>query len=109
MTLKDDPILLNSQGLKSTLDKVKWGIPFKSPPSIWERVAILYRDIISEHFFADGNKRIAFISSLLFLNKNGYFFETTNDDVFETTMEVAKGNIEFNEVKEWFKSNSKRV
>lgn len=109
MTLKDDPILQNSQGLKSTLDKIKWGIPFQPEPTIWDRVAIMFRDIISEHFFADGNKRIAFIISILFLNKNGYFFETTNDDVVETTIEVAKGKMEFKEIKKWFRYNSKEV
>ena len=40
--------LMNRKGLRTTLDKVKWGIPFQDAPTIWERVTILYKEII-EH------------------------------------------------------------
>lgn len=105
--LGEKPFLLKKQGLKSTLDKIEWGIPFQPEPTIWDRVSILYRDIVEEHFFADGNKRIGFIISVIFLNKNGYFFDTTNDDVFEMTIQVAQGLKSFEEIKEWFEKNSR--
>ena len=107
--LNEKPLLLNKEGLKSTLDKVEWGIPFKPEISIWDRVAILYRDIIEEHFFADGNKRIGFLISIIFLNKNGYFFDTTNEDVYEMTIEGAQGKKTFIDIKEWFKTHSKSI
>lgn len=105
--LGEKPFLLKKQGLKSTLDKIEWGIPFQPEPTIWDRVSILYRDIVEEHFFADGNKRIGFIISVIFLNKNGYFFDTTNDDVFEMTIQVAQGLKSFEEIKDWFEKNSR--
>jgi len=105
--LGEKPFLLKKQGLKSTLDKIEWGIPFQPEPTIWDRVSISYRDIVEEHFFADGNKRIGFIISVIFLNKNGYFFDTTNDDVFEMTIQVAQGLKSFEEIKEWFEKNSR--
>ena len=105
--LGEKPFLLKKQGLKSTLDKIEWGIPFQPEPTIWDRVSILYRDIVEEHFFADGNKRIGFIISVIFLNKNGYFFDTTNDDVYEMTIQVAQGLKSFEEIKEWFEKNSR--
>lgn len=105
--LGEKPFLLKKQELKSTLDKIEWGIPFQPEPTIWDRVSILYRDIVEEHFFADGNKRIGFIISVIFLNKNGYFFDTTNDDVFEMTIQVAQGLKSFEEIKEWFEKNSR--
>jgi len=105
--LGEKPFLLKKQGLKSTLDKIEWGIPFQPGPTIWDRVSILYRDIVEEHFFADGNKRIGFIISVIFLNKNGYFFDTTNDDVYEMTIQVAQGLKSFEEIKEWFEKNSR--
>lgn len=105
--LGEKPFLLKKQGLKSTLDKIEWGIPFQPEPTIWDRVSILYRDIVEEHFFADGNKRIGFIISVIFLNNNGYFFDTTNDDVYEMTIQVAQGLKSFEEIKEWFEKNSR--
>ena len=105
--LGEKPFLLKKQGLKSTLDKIEWGIPFQPEPTIWDRVSILYRDIVEEQFFADGNKRIGFIISVIFLNKNGYFFDTTNDDVYEMTIQVAQGLKSFEEIKEWFEKNSR--
>jgi len=104
--LGEKPFLLKKQGLKSTLDKIEWGIPFQPEPTIWDRVSISYRDIVEEHFFADGNKRIGFIISVIFLNKNGCFFDTTNDDVYEMTIQVAQGLKSFEEIKEWFEKNS---
>ncbi|MFO8017783.1 MAG: type II toxin-antitoxin system death-on-curing family toxin [Promethearchaeia archaeon] len=104
--LDKKPILMNQEGLKATIDKGEWGIPFHPQPTIWDRVAILYRDIVSEHFFADGNKRIGFIIAVICLNKNGYFFETSNDDVYEVTIQTAKGKKTFEDIKKWFKTNS---
>lgn len=100
---------MNQEGLKATIDKAEWGIPFHPPPTIWDRVTILYRDIVSEHFFLDGNKRIGFILAVTFLNKNGYFFETSNDDVYETTIQTAEGKKSFEVIKKWFKENSLKI
>ena len=100
--------IMNRQGLISTLDKVKWGIPFQDTPTIWEKVTILYKEIIEYHYFSDGNKRIGSLLASIFLSKNGYEFFPPKGDIFRITMEVAQGGIKFNEIKEWFKINSKK-
>jgi len=100
--------IMNRQGLISTLDKVKWGIPFQGTPTIWEKVTILYKEIIEYHYFSDGNKRIGSLLASIFLSKNGYEFSPPKGDIFRITMEVAQGGIKFNEIKEWFKINSKK-
>jgi len=84
-------ILMNNSGLKATLDKVQWGIPFQPDPTIWDRVTILYKSIVEEHFFADGNKRIGLLLAFIFLNNNGYDFITSNDDAYKIILEVAQG------------------
>jgi len=108
-TVEEEAILLNKEGLKGTLDKLEWGIPFQPDPTIWDRVSILYKNIVEGHFFSDGNKRIGFIISVIFLNKNGYFFDTSNEEVYEITIQVAQGLKPFEEIKQWFKSNSKQI
>ena len=102
-------ILMNNSGLKATLDKVQWGIPFQPNPTIWDRVTILYKNIVEEHFFADGNKRIGLLLAFIFLNNNGYDFITSNDDAYKITLEVAQGLKTYEEIKVWFKSNSKKI
>ena len=100
--------IINRQGLISTLDKVKWGIPFQDVPTIWEKVTILYKEIIENHYFSDGNKRIGSLLAYIFLSKNGYEFSPPTGDIYSLTLEVAQGGKKFNEIKEWFKIYSKK-
>ena len=100
--------LMNRQGLISTLDKVKWGIPFQDAPTIWDKVTILYKEIIENHYFSDGNKRIGALLVYIFLFKNGYKFSPPKGEIYRITMEVAQGLKKFDEIKEWFNKNSKK-
>ena len=101
--------LMNRQGLISTLDKVKWGIPFQDAPTIWDKVTILYKEIIENHYFSDGNKRIGALLAYIFLFKNGYEFSPIKGEIYSITMNVAQGLIEFEKLKEWFNKNSRKV
>ena len=99
--------LMNRQGLVSTLDKVRWGIPFKDTPTIWDQVAILYKEIIENHYFSDGNKRIASLMTYIFLYRNGFEFSPPEGEVFNVTIDTAQGLISFEVIKDWFKKYSK--
>lgn len=100
--------LMNRQGLISTLDKVKWGIPFQDAPTFWDKVTILYKEIIENHYFSDRNKRIGSLLVYIFLFKNGYEFSPPKGEIYRITMEVAQGLKKFDEIKEWFNKNSKK-
>jgi len=101
--------LMNRQGLISTLDKVKWGVPFQDAPTIWDQVTILYKEIIENHYFSDGNKRIGALLAYIFLFKNGYEFSPIEGEIYSITMNVAQGLIEFEKLKEWFNKNSRKI
>jgi len=101
--------LMNRQGLLSTLDKVKWGIPFKDIPSIWDQVTILYEELINGHYFEDGNKRIGSLAAYIFLFKNGYDFSPPQGEILNFTLQVAQNLKSYAEIKKWFQSNSKRI
>ena len=101
--------LMNRQGLMSTLDKVRWGIPFKEAPSIWDQVTILYKEIIESHYFSDGNKRIASLLAYIFLYKNGYEFSPLEGELYRVTLDVAQGLKSFEVIKDWFKTHSIKV
>ncbi|MHA1275184.1 MAG: type II toxin-antitoxin system death-on-curing family toxin [Promethearchaeota archaeon] len=99
---------MNRGGLEAILDKVQWGIPYQPEPTIWDRVAILYQGIVEQHYFANGNKRIGLLMSIIFLEKNGYSFETTNDDAYEFTIQVAQSLKTYKEIKSWFAEKSRK-
>jgi len=100
--------LINRDGLISTLDKVKWGIPTQGIPNIWDQVTILFKEIVEFHYFSDGNKRIGILLSYLFLEKNEQEFAPPMGEIFSMTMAVAQGLKSFEEIKEWFTKHSKK-
>jgi len=101
-------VLLNEKGVKSILDKVKFGLPFKKI-GFWEKVAILWFDLTNEHHFLDGNKRIGFIASQLFLKQNGYHLKssekTTKEKIIEFCLKIAREEIDQNEISRWIRKN----
>ncbi|KKN30197.1 hypothetical protein LCGC14_0836460 [marine sediment metagenome] len=101
--------LMNRQGLVATLDNVRWGIPFKDAPTIWDQVVILYKEIIENHYFTGGNKRIASLLAYVFLYRNGYEFSPPEGEVFRVTLDAAQGLKSFEVIKEWFKKYSERI
>ena len=102
-------VLMNRQGLMSTLDKTRWGFPFKDYPSIWDQVSILYKEIIENHYYSDGNKRIGVLIAYIFMFKNGYSFSPPIGEIFSFTMQVAQNKKTFDEIKDWFKRNSMKL
>jgi len=102
-----DSHLMNREGLNSTLDKVRWGIPSQGIPTIWDQVTILLKEIVENHYFDDGNKRIGILIAYIFLEKNGYRFSPPPEEIFSMAMAVAQGHHEYETIKDWFIKNSK--
>lgn len=101
--------LMNRQGLITTLDKVKWGIPFKNVPTIWDQVSILYQEIVENHYYSDGNKRLGSLLAYIFLYKNNYEFSPPQGEILSFTLLVAQGLKSFEEIKNWFQTNSSKI
>ena len=108
-TIGFKPVLMNRQGLMGTIDKARWGFPYRSKPSIWEQASILYKEIVENHYFIDGNKRIGILIACIFLEKNHFQFLPPVGEIFSMTMEVARGKQSFDHIKGWFQQNSKPI
>lgn len=58
-------------------------------PTIWLKAAFILQKITKKHVFLDGNKRTAYLSTLFFLDLNGYTLhlkaETVKNLVLEAT------------------------
>ena len=53
--------------------------------------------------FVDGNKRTALVTTLVFLARNGYRLDCTNDQIYDLTMDVANGRTGKAEVGDWIR------
>jgi len=58
-------------------------------PTTIDKAAVLMRSLVKNHPFVDGNKRMGFVTSLVFLWFNGYVFAASNDEVVEFVLRLA--------------------
>ena len=72
-----------------------------------EKAAKLGFDLISNHAFLDGNKRIGMYVMLTFLEANGIALEATNEDVAEAGLAVASGTMDYDDLLAWVQQHLK--
>lgn len=62
-------------------------------PTVEMSAAALLHSIIHDHPFHNGNKRTALVSTLVFLDKNGFFPQFDQDEGFKLVLDVAQHRI----------------
>ena len=67
-------------------------------PTIAEQAAAYLYHIAMNHPFIDGNKRSAFAVTDTFLRLNRFYFNLTDEQVYDLVMQVAQGNMTKEEV-----------
>lgn len=68
-------------------------------PDVWTKAAALLQSIVKNHPLVDGNKRLGWLATAVFLELNGV--EATaaaNDDVYELVVAVAAGSHDIDEI-----------
>lgn len=91
-------------------------------PTVTDKAAVYMFSIVSNHIFADGNKRTGLAAAITFLrkndmrlvekliDKNGQVYPTGKHKGLETfTLDVASGNYTLDECRKWFEQNSRKV
>lgn len=74
-------------------------------PSKEEKGAHLGYELISNHAFVDGNKRIGMYVMLTFLEVNGIRLECTNEEVTEAGLAVAAGQMKYEALLAWVRGH----
>ena len=74
-------------------------------PTKEEKGARLGYNLISNHAFVDGNKRIGMHVMLTFLLVNGIRLNCTNEDVVEAGLGVASGAMGYEELLQWIRNH----
>ena len=70
-------------------------------PTKEEKAARLGFNLVSNHAFLDGNKRIGLLVMLSFLAINGINIKYTDDDLIEIGLSLASGSMNYDNLLEW--------
>ena len=77
-------------------------------PSIFNLAASLAVDIIKNHPFVDGNKRVGFTAAVVFLDLNGHHLHATEVDATVRTLALAAGDMTESAYAVWLQQNTRK-
>jgi death on curing protein len=78
-------------------------------PTIHDKAAALVESLVKNHAFIDGNKRIGYVMLRFFLMESGYDLSASQTDKYKFILEISKGNLDFEGIKEWIVRNASQV
>jgi death-on-curing protein len=68
-------------------------------PTVWLKAAALLQSIVNNHALVDGNKRLGWLATAVFLELNdASVANATNDDVYDLVIGVASTKITLEEI-----------
>lgn len=76
-------------------------------PALLPKAAALCRSLVSNHPFADGNKRTGVHTMLIFLEINGVEPNYTQNDLIELGIGVASGKMVYEDILTWLNEHNK--
>jgi len=73
---------------------------------ICEEASAIMESLASNHSFVDGNKRISFFATDVFLRMNGYYIDCETEEAYKFFIEnLEKNTFRFNNILNWLKEN----
>jgi death-on-curing protein len=68
-------------------------------PDLWTKSAALLQSIVNNHALVDGNKRLGWLATAVFLEINGVeISRADNDDVYDLVINVASSQLGVDEI-----------
>ena len=77
--------------------------------TLFEKAAALLHSLLQKHAFVDGNKRIAYSSTAIFLAKNNYELKNLHTKAVEFMVQVEAKNLQVERISKWLEKYSKRI
>ena len=72
-------------------------------PDLIAEAAALFESLLMNHPFTDGNKRVAFAVTDIFLRLNGYKFNIESKQIYKEMMSMMELNkVNFQNINNWF-------
>lgn len=78
-------------------------------PTAFELAAAYAFGIAKNHPFVDGNKRVAFVASVTFLELNGWQFVATEEDAAIAFLGLAGGKVTEQDLSRWLEARSRKA
>ena len=75
-------------------------------PTIIDKAAALFHSLCNNHTFVDGNKRVATVATIIFLNNNGYQVSWTKEEAYEFIMGISKGEHDVPAIAAWLQAHT---
>lgn len=76
-------------------------------PDIFDLAAAYAFGLARDHPFVDGNKRVSFVVTEVFLALNGYELMASDKDCFAQWMALADGSLKEADLAEWLRANGR--
>jgi len=76
-------------------------------PELADKAAALMHSIVVNHPFVDGNKRVGAMAAELFLAVNGVDLLASDEEIVETTLAVARGDVSAEALAIWIRQRTR--
>lgn len=101
--------LRDESALESALARPRNRLAYGRKPDLARLAAAYAFGLARGHPFRDGNKRIAFLTAVVFLGLNGYEFEATDDEVVAQVVALAAGRVSEARLATWMRQHMRRL
>ena len=95
--------------LESALARPRQHYSYAETIDIIQMAALYAAGIVRNHPFVDGNKRAGFLAGIMFLELNGFNFMASEEDVIQTVLGLAAGELDEAGYTQWLRANTKRT
>lgn len=77
-------------------------------PDVGDKAAVILESVVRNHPLVDGNKRLGWLSTVVFLGLNGVDLDVEDDDAYELVISVAEGRRTWQETAVWMAEHGVR-
>ena len=72
-------------------------------PALADKAAVVLESIVRNHPLVDGNKRLGWLATVVFLGLNGVDLDIADDDAYDLVISVAEGRRSWQETAQWLR------
>jgi death-on-curing protein len=101
--------LRDEGALESALARPRNRFAYGRKPDLATLAAAYAFGLARDHPFQDGNKRIAFLTAVVFLGLNGYDLEVSDEDVIAHVVALAAGRLSEAKLAAWMRRNMRAM
>lgn len=101
--------LRDEGALDSALARPRNRFAYGRTPDLAALAAAYAFGLARDHPFQDGNKRIAFLTAVVFLGLNGYDLEVSDEDVIAHVVALAAGRLSEARLATWMRRHMRRA